>query len=107
MQVASAGALSARRRLLGDLLTAEEGRWAEVLPAFHRSHEPQRGALSPCMHREEATTVSLTVIEVSARVVSMAYAAGPPCRTELGPPRRLERVPQFGTIGRARTDTIG
>lgn len=28
--------------------------------AYHRSHQPERGPLSPCMHREDAHTVSFT-----------------------------------------------
>lgn len=61
------------------------------LLAFHRSHRPEQGPLSPCMHRPDAATVSLTWIEVTPQQVAMAYAAGPPCRHELAPPLVLSR----------------
>ena len=50
----------------------------EDLVTLHRSHEPVRGPLSICMHREEATTVSCSVITVSPRLVSFRYMDGPP-----------------------------
>lgn len=59
--------------------------------AFHRSHRPARGAASPCMHRPEARTVSSCHVRVGAEEVSMAYAAGPPCRHRLGAPSTLAR----------------
>lgn len=46
---------------------------------FHQSHRPERGPYSVCMHRPDAATVSLTVIEVDPDLVSMAYADGSPC----------------------------
>ena len=58
---------------------------------FHRSHLPERGPLSPCMHRPDASTVSLTHVVVEDRWVTMAYAAGPPCRHALGSPISLAR----------------
>ena len=58
---------------------------------FHRSHRPRRGPLSPCMHRPEASTVSLTRIDVSTKQVSMRYADGPPCRVPLGEPLSTPR----------------
>ncbi len=51
--------------------------------SFHRSHAPRQGATSPCMHRPEARSVSLTHVVVDDRRISMAYADGPPCRAEL------------------------
>lgn len=51
---------------------------------FHRSHRPSRGPQSPCMHRPEASTVSMTQVEVTADRISMRYADGPPCRVALG-----------------------
>lgn len=50
------------------------------LRKLHRSHLPQRGPLSICMHRGDAATVSYTEVAVSARRVTMRYADGPPCR---------------------------
>jgi hypothetical protein len=74
--------------------------WAETLPAspssaqllaFHRSHLPSRGPLSPCTHRDDARTVSLTWVRVRRAAVEMSYADGPPCRAELSRPLTLMR----------------
>jgi hypothetical protein len=46
---------------------------------FHRSHLPARGPYSTCMHRDEASTVSYTTIQVGHGRVEMAYQPGPPC----------------------------
>ena len=53
-----------------------------VLTALHRSHLPQRGPLSICMHRDEAVTVSFSLITVSGGQVLFRYVAGSPCETE-------------------------
>lgn len=58
---------------------------------FHRSHRPERGPFSPCMHRPDARTVSLSRLIVAPDRVSLAYADGPPCRAPLGPPLSLPR----------------
>ena len=62
------------------LLAREEGP-ADVdrLLAFHRSHEPSRGPLSPCMHRDDARTVGFTRLTVSPERAVMRYQDGPPC----------------------------
>jgi hypothetical protein len=82
-----------RLALLERMTRANGGLDAELLAAFHASHEPERGALSPCMHREDASTVSFTRIRVGEREVEMEYRAGSPCQgaavfTERLPVRR-------------------
>jgi hypothetical protein len=49
-----------------------------VLERLHRSHLPVRGPISICMHREEALTVSLSLITVSENKISISYVDGPP-----------------------------
>jgi hypothetical protein len=49
------------------------------LRRLHRSHLPQPGPYSTCMHRDDAATVSYTEVAVSPRHASMRYHAGPPC----------------------------
>ena len=49
------------------------------LRRLHRSHEPERGPFSICMHRPDAATVSYTEVAVSGRSVVMCYKHGPPC----------------------------
>jgi len=53
---------------------------AELHLAFHESHLPERGPRSPCMHRDDARTVSLSWIRVDGAVVCMRYAPHSPCR---------------------------
>lgn len=72
-----AGADAARRELLD---AADHPLAVEGLLAFHRSHLPARGPLSPCMHRDDARTVSFTHVEVTGRRARMRYQDGPPCR---------------------------
>ena len=50
------------------------------LRTFHQSHLPEKGALSVCMHREDAHTVSYTEIEIGNAECRMQYVVGPPCR---------------------------
>jgi hypothetical protein len=49
------------------------------LDEFHRSHLPERSAYSVCMHREEASTVSLSQVRVLNGEIEFTYEAGSPC----------------------------
>jgi hypothetical protein len=49
------------------------------LRRLHRSHSPQAGPLSTCMHRSDAATVSYTEVLVSPHRATMRYHAGEPC----------------------------
>ena len=83
-----------RRHLWADMLDSElDGRRPEALDLleFHASHRPERGPLSPCMHREDARTVSFTRVRVTLAAVEMAYADGPPCQVALSRPLTLIR----------------
>ena len=50
------------------------------LRRLHRSHSPQAGPFSTCMHRADAATVSYTEVTVSSRQATMRYHAGAPCQ---------------------------
>lgn len=50
-----------------------------TLAELHRSHDPERGAYSICMHREDAQTVSCTAISLSVERAVVTYQDGPPC----------------------------
>jgi hypothetical protein len=78
-----------RQALLERMTRANGGLDAELLAAFHASHEPERGAFSPCMHREDASTVSFTRIRVGERDVEMQYRAGSPCEASTTVTERL------------------
>lgn len=84
----SAGADRARRTLLRRFATERLG--PDELLAFHRSHQPERGPLSPCMHRVDARTVSFTRLEVSPERALMSYHEGPPCLDSTSVTHQLE-----------------
>jgi hypothetical protein len=48
---------------------------------YHRSHEPDSGPYSVCMHRDDAETQSLSHIEVTDRKIEFTYTPGSPCCT--------------------------
>lgn len=62
------------------LVEREGGPTADLLARLHRSHVPARGPLSVCMHREEASTQSLSIIRVDGQQASFTYVPGPPCQ---------------------------
>jgi transport and Golgi organization protein 2 len=64
---------------------------AETLVALHRSHRPEAGAHSVCMHRPDAETQSLSQVLVNADTVRLAHVASAPCRGPLGPALVLAR----------------
>jgi len=49
------------------------------LRRLHRSHLPERGPFSICMHRSDAATVSYTEVAVSGQRATMRYKLGPYC----------------------------
>ncbi len=53
---------------------------ADWLRRLHRSHSPQTGPFSTCMHRADAATVSYTEVCVYQQRATMRYHAGPPCQ---------------------------
>lgn len=48
---------------------------------YHRSHGPATGALSPCMHRPDAETVSFSYIHVTQTDARFFYTGAAPCKT--------------------------
>lgn len=83
------GAETVRRQLFASLPPQPS---SDELLSLHRAHDGGASALTPCMHRSQARTVSLTRVVVDPDAVHIAYAPGPPCRTRLAPPLTLERV---------------
>ena len=49
------------------------------LRRLHRSHSPESGPFSTCMHRADAATVSYSEVAVSSRAIWMGYHAVAPC----------------------------
>jgi len=81
-----------RRELFHDWFGDDPAQWPAQQDAFHRHRWPDRPELSVCMSREDARSVSLTVVEVTAAGVSLTYHGAPP--DEPGPDvtRRLARA---------------
>ncbi len=70
-----------RRRALFERMRREHGEpAAEWLLDYHRSHVPDRGPYSVCMHREDAKTVSFSCVRVDGRQAAFRYAPASPCR---------------------------
>jgi hypothetical protein len=90
------GAGASRRALLERLRSEAGGLSEELLLGFHASHEPEPGGPSPCMHRDDAATVSFGRTRVTAGAVELGYSPAAPCArlplTWLG----LERLPAPG-----------
>jgi hypothetical protein len=74
-----AGAQHARSSALCDAESAPHAGSREWILSLHRSHLPERSAYSICMHRADASTVSLTTIEMTVSQARMSYLNGPPC----------------------------
>lgn len=72
-------AKAARERCLVERFAAPASSRHDLLVAFHQSHDPQRGPLSPCMHREDARTVSATRVYVANGIARIEHHQGPPC----------------------------
>ena len=62
------------------------------LRRLHRSHHPDCGAFSTCMHRADAATVSTTEIVVSSARATMRHHPGPPCQTSNQIVRHVNRI---------------
>jgi hypothetical protein len=88
------GAQETRGRIFQRALQQNSAGRAEWLRRLHRSHAPERGPCSHCMHRDDAATVSYTEIPVSPRIATMHYAAGAPCCAPLSSDgeRHLHRI---------------
>jgi hypothetical protein len=75
------GAQQTRGRIFGEALRQRSAGTGEWLRRLHRSHRPERGPYSTCMHREDAVTVSFTEVTVSRRTAAICYSPGAPCCT--------------------------
>jgi hypothetical protein len=60
-------------------LQLSAGPTRDAVRALHRSHEPEPGAFSICVHRELVQTLSYTEVELRAEGVTLRYRPGLPC----------------------------
>lgn len=65
----------------------------DLLFEFHRSHLPERGPASVCMHRPDARTVSMSTVTVTQKVIEFVYHPNSPCRQAMADRLQLERTP--------------
>jgi hypothetical protein len=75
------GAQQARGKVFRKSLRDRSAGKVDWLRRLHRSHRPECGPYSTCMHRSDAATVSCTEITVARQKATMNYIPGPPCRT--------------------------
>ena len=68
-----------RKRLFQTLVAARGCVDGKLLMDFHTSHAPIPSAYSPCMHRDNADTVSFSLVTVADGVIEFAYLPMPPC----------------------------
>lgn len=54
------------------------------LRRLHRSHDPEEGPFSICMHREDACSVSMTEVTLVNEKAELTYHAGLPCQASDG-----------------------
>jgi hypothetical protein len=73
------GAQQTRAKTFGKALRQKSAGRMDWLRRLHRSHGPERGPYSTCMHREDAVTVSYTEVIVAHNTATMAYVPGRPC----------------------------
>ena len=67
----------------------------ELLFQFHRSHLPERGPASVCMHRPDARTVSMSTVTVTQKAIEFVYHPNSPCQPAMADRLQLERTPSF------------
>jgi hypothetical protein len=78
---------AARRALFAE----SPGVTADRLRELHRSHLPERGRRSVCMHREDAETQSSSEVTVDEATVSLRHIPDAPCRGTALPSQALTR----------------
>ena len=80
-----------RRQLFVEMVSQQGIIDADLLHRFHRSHLPDRGPYSVCMHRDDAATVSLSTIRVTRNTIEFIYHPGAPCVAAADQKVRLDR----------------
>ena len=67
------------------------------LRKLHRSHAPDKGAFSICMHRDDATTVSYSEVVFEGKSFTISYLEGTPCNSLRGFQNQLSRTLDFNS----------
>jgi len=67
--------------------------------ALHRSHDPEPGPFSVCVHRELVQTLSYTEVDVSAGNIVVRYRPGSPCEPAVWHEASLPLMQAFPSRG--------
>jgi len=78
-----------RSQVFANALKQKSAGRLEWLRRLHRSHAPQCGPFSTCMHRADAATVSYTEISILLAKASMRYQDGSICLVGATKPLKL------------------
>lgn len=101
---ASGDVARARKELFRDMAGSARPT-ADLLVRFQRSHHPEPGSYSVCMHRADASTVSFSRVTVTPYSVAFFYQPGPPCAggpaTRVSMPRARRGARPRGESGRS------
>lgn len=73
------GAQQTRGKVFAQSLRAPDVGSLDWVRRLHRSHAPERGPYSTCMHRADAASVSYTEVDVADGKQIMRYAGSSPC----------------------------
>lgn len=84
------GAQQTRAKTFRAALRQTSAGTIDWLRRLHRSHAPERGPYSICMHREDAATVSYSEVTVTRDKAQLSYTPGAPCCTETPAPLPLQ-----------------
>jgi hypothetical protein len=84
------GAQQTRVKTFSEALRQNPVGSSSWLRLLHRSHAPERGPYSTCMHRDDAATVSYTQVTMWREAAIMRYVPGAPCCTPPLPVSRLQ-----------------
>lgn len=93
------GAQQSRKQQFEEALRQTSAGGTNWLRRLHRSHGPQLGPYSTCMHREDAATVSYTEITVLHQTATMGHTTGAPCCSPASRLSRFHRLPCQSGLG--------
>lgn len=71
-----------RQAVFQSALSAKDAGSLHWLRSLHRTHLPEKGPFSICMHRKEAATLSYTETEINGVRIRIRHLNGPPCASE-------------------------
>ena len=86
----SLAVIAGRKQLYRENISANGEPAPAMLASYHKSHLPNAGPYSVCMHREDAHTVSFSQITVDHQTIEFKYTPGSPCKTEFSDTKMIK-----------------